>query len=116
MVVLMRTESTIRLPHAQLTCRRPLRPCLLQLLPQLPTDLPSAIGDGQAETAQVGAVCLVSSSIHLAITHYVRAECTDEDGNDLTPRLARILGTDPATTRRVAAAVADGCRDRVVRA
>lgn len=100
----MRPEQRTQLQDGELWCRRPRWPCLLRLAP-------SPVGGhaGAEALAAVGAMCQLPTTKHSAVTHYLRVNGTDEEGQDLTPRLAQVLGLDCAVAQRVAEAVAGAC-------
>lgn len=112
----MRPDEHITFTEGRLWCRRPRKPCLLRLAPQ-PRSAPPGnqtsdrTVDESATDAEIGAMCHISTSAHLAINHFLRVDGVDDEGEDLTPRLAEILELDCEVARRVASAVSAACRD-----
>lgn len=128
----MRPDQHITFNEGQLWCRRPRKPCLLRLKPQpqaaATEDQPSSATRDPAQnpawdpisytarglaadSAEIGAMCHISTSAHLAINHFLRVDGVGGEGEDLAPRLAEILELDCEVARRVASAVSAACRD-----
>lgn len=99
-----RNQCSVLVPGGNLTCQRPIHPCVLRLKPQVPVDQGT-------DDAAIGVLCRLATPAHLAVMHYLRLVAAGDDLTDWTPRLAEALQADQQAATRIADAVAAGCRD-----